>query len=922
MSESTYMLPALSQRGPAQKLIAVRAMLGSIFLLLTGCAEFQPMPSTKIAPPCEPQYVHSHDIGTGWRFRTDPEDIGLSEGWHLSQVGATKWIDLAPGSPWEESGLEYDGPAWYRTHITVPEWPAVFLGFGGIDDSATLWINGKDAGSWEHIGPQAALVDILQYGTAGDVLQLVVRVLDEGGFGGIKQPVRLGDEPRAVMTGAQYVGWLAAKHSDWPMPAWATAKPFAWTMTGNMNSTDEALVSSDGAVAPWAKAPRVELWLYDADTGRLAAANTETIRFSLANGRLPIPQWEWEALDISVRNTLFGDSRHSAVRWKIILENTGTEPHSITLLLATRPFSISQNRAPICGIRAQRGRWLWVNNLPFMVAATPASETGAGALVESMTAAVQGRAPAKNSIISATDAEGVAVWVYPVELSPSQSAEFHFAFPSAPGENFPPVDISIDDSMQETVRLWEEATGAPKVTLPDKSVEAGVTASLGYLLLALDPDGLHPGPLAHDAVWVRDTAYAGLALLQFGHTESVRTIIDATIASQEPGGRIPPIRGKNTPWQEDEWDSQGQAIFLASIYYRFTGDKTQLRQWYPALRAAALFASELRATTAAESITVRGLLPPSKSAEDLGPPEWHHYWDNFWVLAGFEHATFIAATLGERDDAAWMQSEADALRDAILGSVAAVMGPESAYIPGAVENTTDSAMARGTVAAIWPTEVFSRDIELLSRSFDTYHRLWLQPNNGGFRHLGGQFWPYGGLELAHAYLRLGRTDVLHQILGWTLRHETIPGTFAWAEQVNPTNGSFSGGDMPHAWAAASYVTLVREMLLSERDDALELLSGVPDWWLADGRIIDLQGAYTHFGPLNLRTENELIQTEAGWNGKLILTLSGAAPPAGFRWKLPVEPSTLSGPMGSKTEAGWLIVPPEAGVVQLTFTASD
>ena len=156
----------------------------------------------------------------------------------------------------------------------------MFLGFGKIDDSATLWINGKAVGSWKHIGAQAVLVDILQHGTAGEVLQLVVRVLDEGGFGGIKQPVRLGEEPRAVMTGAQYIEWLAAKHSDWPMPAWATAKPFAWTMTGNMNSTDEALVSSDGAVAPWAKAPRVELWLYDTDTGKLAAANAENIRFT------------------------------------------------------------------------------------------------------------------------------------------------------------------------------------------------------------------------------------------------------------------------------------------------------------------------------------------------------------------------------------------------------------------------------------------------------------------------------------------------------------------------------------------------------------------------------------------------------------------------------------------------------------------
>jgi hypothetical protein len=265
-----------------------------------------------------------------------------------------------------------------------------------------------------------------------------------------------------------------------------------------------------------------------------------------------------------------------------------------------------------------------------------------------------------------------------------------------------------------------------------------------------------------------------------------------------------------------------------------------------------------------------------------------------------------------------MKSEAAALRSAILDSVVAVMGPKPAFIPGAVENTTDSAMARGTVPALWPTELFPRDMELLARSFDTYHRLWLQPDNGGFRHLGGQFWPYGGLQLAHAYLRIGRTDVLHQILGWTLQHETIPGTYAWAEQVNPANGSFSGGDMPHAWAAASYVTLVREMLISERDDTLELLSGVPDWWLADGRTIVLEGAPTHFGAFDMRTENDLVQSEAGWNGTLILTLSGATPPAGFRWKLPVRPTTISGPSGTITEAGWLIVPPEAGIVHLAF----
>ncbi len=920
MSEPTHPRRALSPHWPARKPTAVRAVLSGILLLLAGCADLSQAPFGKTPQPCEAADTLSHVLSTGWRFHTDPDDIGLVEGWNSSESIADEWTELAPGTPWEASGLEYDGAAWYRTRITVPDWPAVFLGFGEVDDSASLWIDGEHAGSWDNLGSRAALVDILQYGTTGEELQLALRVLDRGGFGGIKQPVRLGAERRAVMTGAQHVEWLVSSHPDWPMPAWATAKAFAWTMTGNMDSAEEALVSSDGAVAPWARAPRAEVWLYDPDTGRLGAAGPADVRFSLTDGRLPMPQWEWEALGISVRNTLFGDSGQAAVRWKITVQNTDAEPRSLTLLMAIRPFAINQNLAPICAIRAHRGRQLWVNDVPFMAAETAAAETGAALLLESMAAVLRGRVPITKRVSAATAADGVAVWAYPIDLESGQSTAFHFAFPGAPGENFPVADVPVDERMQETAQLWQEATGVVNIALPDKSVEAGVTASLGYLLLALDPDGPHPGPLAHDAIWVRDAAYTGLALLQFGHFESVRATVAATLASQEPDGRVPPIRGENVPWHNDEWDSQGQAIFLASAYYRFTGDETQLREWYPQLRTAANFLSELRASTVATTGAARGLLPPSKSAEDLGPPEWHHYWDDFWGLAGLEHTAFIAAALGESADAAWMQSEADALRAAILDSVATVMGPEPAFIPGAVENTTDSAMARGTVPALWPTEVFPRDMELLARSFDIYHRLWLQPDNGGFRHLGGQFWPYGGLEVAHAYLRLGRTDVLHQILGWTLQNQTIPGTFAWAEQVNPANSSFSGGDMPHAWAAASYVTLVREMLLSERGDTLELLSGVPDWWLADGRTIAVKGAPTHFGALNLRTENELTQSEAGWNGTLTLTLSGATPPAGFRWRLPVQPAAVSGPDDIKIEAGWLIVPPEAGKVGLSFTA--
>ncbi len=60
------------------------------------------------------------------------------------------------------------------------------------------------------------------------------------------------------------------------------------------------------------------------------------------------------------------------------------------------------------------------------------------------------------------------------------------------------------------------------------------------------------------------------------------------------GGRMPPIQGTNITWDNDEWRTQGQSIFLVTSYYRCTSDRDTLRDWYPDARAAARFIAELR----------------------------------------------------------------------------------------------------------------------------------------------------------------------------------------------------------------------------------------------------------------------------------------------------------------------------------------
>ncbi|MCP4427823.1 MAG: hypothetical protein GY803_25350, partial [Chloroflexi bacterium] len=159
----------------------------------------------------------------------------------------------------------------------------------------------------------------------------------------------------------------------------------------------------------------------------------------------------------------------------------------------------------------------------------------------------------------------------------------------------------------------------------------------------------------------------------------------------------------------------------------------------------------------------------------------------------------------------------------------------------------------------------------------------------------------------------------HQILGWSLTHQTLPGTFAWAEQVDPGTGGFSGGDMPHAWAAASYITLVREMLLFRDGDRLEILAGVPGSWLEAGKVVAVRDAPTSFGRITAVTQSALTITDENWTGALILTISGdAQPPGGFRWRLPHSPETVNGPPGTSLEDGWLLIPSSGGEIELIF----
>ena len=135
------------------------------------------------------------DLSEGWRFRTDPDKVGLASGWHRApSADGSEWRDIRVDGYWTEQGIDFHGAGWYVVKIDVPKdaTGTLWLLFGMIDGEADLWINGEAAGSmpgdpWD----KSKAFDVTKFVQPGDAALLVVRVQKDRYAAGFNEGVRL-----------------------------------------------------------------------------------------------------------------------------------------------------------------------------------------------------------------------------------------------------------------------------------------------------------------------------------------------------------------------------------------------------------------------------------------------------------------------------------------------------------------------------------------------------------------------------------------------------------------------------------------------------------------------------------------------------------------------------------------------------------
>ncbi len=401
---------------------------------------------------------------------------------------------------------------------------------------------------------------------------------------------------------------------------------------------------------------------------------------------------------------------------------------------------------------------------------------------------------------------------------------------------------------------WETALReSADLVIPDKHMASLYDAAVQTLVLCT-PDECHAGPYTYKRFWYRDAVFIGHGLLSAGLVGRARHLISRFPKRQSLTGYYHS--------QEGEWDANGEVLWLADRFQRMIREIPNAELW-SSLKLGADWIDDKRLPENT-GLAHAGLLPAGFSAEHLGPND-HYYWDNYWSLSGLKCAANMASVQGLKDLSIHYTDRANALEAAIERSLTQLSGvPDGSAIPAAPSRRMDAG-AIGSIVVSYPLQLCKPGEDQL---IGTVQFLLNQCfyKNGFFQdmiHSGVNV--YLTLQIAQVLLRNADeryADLVREAAG------LASSTGHWPEAVHPNTLGGCMGDGHHAWAAAEWIAIMRNMFMREEGDTLVLASGVLPEWLYKSSTLSFGFVPTLFGRLRVQlspVDDDIDVWEVSWN---------------------------------------------------------
>jgi hypothetical protein len=401
---------------------------------------------------------------------------------------------------------------------------------------------------------------------------------------------------------------------------------------------------------------------------------------------------------------------------------------------------------------------------------------------------------------------------------------------------------SFNAYLRKTIDSWRQLQRrAMRVDLPEPRVVNTFYSSLNDILLPRYRLGANGdwvqavNQQRYHAFWLRDAAVMNHALDVVGLHRQARQNLPFFLTWQDPNGLFISRPG--------QLDGFGQALWALGDHYLRTNDGALARRSYPAVQRAMAWFELARAADPLR------LIPVGDPGDDENV-QGHLTGDDFWAYAGIEQAAEMARRLGHAADAKrWRRVLAD-FRGTLQAVVRGTAPRLGGFIPPALEG---GGQDWGNYWAAYPARVFAPDDPLVTATI---------------RHARSEFREgvatYGEPKMLHPFLGL---RILETQLERNEQREVIDGFYGALAHTTSTGAWFDTsilpfGDrtsdlatVPHGWAAAEYVTLLRNMLVREDGNAVVLMSALSPSWLKPGQVVAVRDVPTTFGTVafSLRT---------------------------------------------------------------------
>jgi len=557
---------------------------------------------------------------------------------------------------------------------------------------------------------------------------------------------------------------LAAQNAPGCYPRWMSRQQAFWTVLGVPQDEKESIFCEDGTLEHHKRGFTIMPLLYTGD--KLISRDAVTVSQSLADDYLPLPKVRWKHPDIEMDITAFafGKAGRSSVYARYRLSNPTGKEQTCRLFLLLRPFQLyppwqgegegeneeeGKGLGGLSSVEAIESgdASLLVNGRYRIDLLTPPTDWGSDRGISEC------KMPFRDSLIEnlrrgiIPDGKNVhdparfvsVVLEYTLHLLPGAAGDIYIAYPLHPATSGVSQAITADPGQafssiySKLKAAWHSKLIRVDLKIPETGFADTLKANMGYTFITLDGPALQPGSWCYDKAWIRDGTIAAVALLRLGYTNQARAFIDWYADHQYDTGEIPCVidnKADNPFWENiSEYDSQGQFIYGVLQYYLMTKDKLFLQEKLPRVVKALRYAERLREKTMTETyknnpafVNCRGLI--SKSYAN------HNYGDNFWTLSGWRDGAEIARILGRKELAQWMNTQHDALRQAIDQSIRQAMEAHQIdYIPEYPEGKHfwPASIAMGVACC---HAAYAMPAPALSRTMDmAYERLqnWLIP---------------------------------------------------------------------------------------------------------------------------------------------------------------------------------------------------